>query len=63
MNCITHTQKLSNGVFITQWKWSEFVAGLPGAPVYELDYDAVDDVLLAGTLGRGAWLVRDASTA
>jgi uncharacterized repeat protein (TIGR01451 family) len=43
--------------------WREFVAGLPRAPVYELDYDATDDVLLAGTLGRGAWLVRDASTA
>ncbi|MDA1049118.1 MAG: right-handed parallel beta-helix repeat-containing protein [Planctomycetota bacterium] len=32
---------------------------LPNAPVYDLDYDATDNILLAGTLGRGAWLVRN----
>ena len=35
--------------------WAEFGTGLPNAPVYDLDYDATDDVLVAGTLGRGAW--------
>ncbi|MEE4329229.1 MAG: hypothetical protein V2J10_00060, partial [Wenzhouxiangella sp.] len=30
-------------------------AGLPNAPVYELDYSAADNVLIAGLLGRGAW--------
>lgn len=28
---------------------------LPNAPVYELDYDATNDKLVAGTLGRGAF--------
>jgi hypothetical protein len=34
---------------------------LPNAPVYELDYDIEDDVLVAGLLGRGAWKYLDAS--
>ena len=40
-----------------------FKAGnrLPNAPVWDLDYDATDDVLVAGTLGRGAWTVANAS--
>jgi hypothetical protein len=41
--------------------WSEFGGDLPEAPVYDLDYDPVDDVLVAGTLGRGAWLAADIS--
>jgi len=36
-------------------------AKLPNAPVFELDYDADDDVLIAGLLGRGAWKYIDAS--
>ena len=39
--------------------WSRFGTGLPEAVVFDLDYDAVDDVLVAGMLGRGAWLVPD----
>ncbi len=35
--------------------WSELGMGLPNAPVSDLDYDAGDDFLVAGTLGRGAW--------
>jgi len=37
--------------------WNKLGAGLPNAPVWDLDYDAADDVLLAGTLGRGAWTI------
>ena len=37
--------------------WSEFGVGLPEAPVFDLNFDAADSVLLAGTLGRGAWLI------
>lgn len=37
--------------------WVEFGIGLPEALVYDLDYDEADDVLVAGTLGRGAWLL------
>ena len=35
--------------------WSRLGTGLPNAPVMELDYDSVDQTLVAGTLGRGAW--------
>jgi hypothetical protein len=34
---------------------------LPNAIVYELEYNATDNVLLAGTLGRGAWLASNAN--
>jgi hypothetical protein len=37
--------------------WSELGTGLPNAVVWDLDYDVADDVLLAGTLGRGAWTI------
>lgn len=43
--------------------WFELGTDLPDVLVFELDYDAVDDVLAAATLGRGAWLLPDASTA
>jgi hypothetical protein len=35
--------------------WEELGTGLPNAPVYELDDHPVDDLLAAGTLGRGTW--------
>jgi hypothetical protein len=38
-------------------RWSKLGIGLPNAQVLDLDYDVVDDVLLAGTLGRGAWTI------
>ncbi|HEX8165654.1 MAG TPA: FG-GAP-like repeat-containing protein [Beijerinckiaceae bacterium] len=41
--------------------WSELGANLPDAIVYDFEYDAVDNVLVAGTMGRGAWLVNDAT--
>ena len=37
--------------------WSRFGFGLPNAVVFDLDYDAEDNVLVAGLLGRGAWLL------
>jgi hypothetical protein len=49
-----------SGVFVMDTRqpgaWSEFGPDLPNAPVFDLDYDQADDVLVAGTLGRGAWL-------
>jgi hypothetical protein len=42
--------------------WTEFGGGLPNAPVWDMDYDPNDDILVAGTLGRGAWSVSNAST-
>jgi photosystem II stability/assembly factor-like uncharacterized protein len=41
--------------------WSEVGIGLPNAMVFDLDYNAADDVLIAGMLGRGAWLLPNAS--
>ncbi|MEM7456698.1 MAG: hypothetical protein AAF456_20305, partial [Planctomycetota bacterium] len=42
--------------------WTEFGSGLPNAPAFDMDYDAGDDVLVVGTLGRGAWSVANASS-
>lgn len=41
--------------------WSRLGTDLPVVPVYDLDYDAADDVLVAGTMGRGAWKLDAAS--
>lgn len=60
------------GVFIRMVKppailgshtWRAFGAGttLPNALVTSLIYDSKSDALLAGTLGRGAWLLKHAS--
>jgi hypothetical protein len=35
--------------------WYRLGSGLPNAPVFELDHDAGDQVLIAGVLGRGAF--------
>lgn len=37
--------------------WFRLGNGLANAPVFELEYDSVDDVLVAGLLGRGAWII------
>lgn len=42
--------------------WFEFGSNVPNAPIYDMDYDPADDVLVLGTLGRGAWKLKDAST-
>jgi hypothetical protein len=56
-----------SGVFVmltvNPGAWTKLGTGLPNAPVWDLDYDVTDDVLVVGTLGRGAWLVPDVSQA
>ena len=52
----------NTGVFVASASsgfasWAELGTGLPNAPVYDLDYDAEDDLLTAATLGRGAWTI------
>ena len=42
-------------------QWYDLGSGLPDAPVFDLDYDPDDRVLVAGTLGRGAWLILSAA--
>jgi hypothetical protein len=41
--------------------WVRFGTGLPNVAVDSLRYDSTANVLVAGTLGRGAWLVPNAS--
>jgi hypothetical protein len=41
--------------------WLKFGTGLPNSIVKDIEYNATDDVLLAGTWGRGAWTVSNAS--
>ena len=45
---------LSGGAFNS---WKEIGSNLPNAPVYDMTYNVTDDVLVAGTLGRGAWTI------
>ena len=42
--------------------WQRLGTGLPNAPVFELEYDLLDAVLVAGTLGRGAWTLTQFGT-
>jgi hypothetical protein len=54
------------GVLVTRESslgtWFQLGSDLPRAPVWDLDYDAADDVLVAGTLGRGAWTLSAITT-
>ncbi|MFN6162055.1 MAG: cadherin domain-containing protein, partial [Planctomycetota bacterium] len=42
-------------------EWFVLGSGFPNALVYDMDYDATDDVLVSGTLGRGAWMMESIS--
>lgn len=42
--------------------WTTLGNNLPGVLSYDLEYDPVDDILLVGTLGRGAWALRAVSS-
>ncbi len=49
----------ANGVYFSQGPsfddWEPLGEGLPNTPVFRLEFDYEDRILLAGTLGRGAW--------
>ena len=38
--------------------WDKLGTGLPTAPVWDMEYDVTDNVLVVGTLGRGAWTLQ-----
>jgi precorrin-6B methylase 2 len=42
-------------------QWSEYGQFLPNAVTYELDYNAADNTLIAGTFGGGAWSIANAA--
>ncbi len=56
-----------NGIWMTDaadlGAWSKVSGPLPNVIVESLEFDPVDDVLLAGTLGRGAWKLANAKDA
>jgi len=41
--------------------WRLLTNGLPTVLIYEMVYEAVDDTLVVGTLGRGVWYLENAS--
>lgn len=47
----------------THARWSRFGVGLPNAQIADLQFDPIDNVLVAGTRGRGAWLLSNAAAA
>ncbi|MCA9066435.1 MAG: hypothetical protein KDA96_25380, partial [Planctomycetaceae bacterium] len=56
----------SNGVLATPLgnigttgEWHDLGSWLPNALVMSLDFDSIDNVLLAGTFGRGVWSLPD----
>ena len=42
--------------------WYQLGQGLPGAAVSDMQYDAKNDVLVVGTVGRGAWELTNTKT-
>lgn len=46
---------------VTPWLWEEFGILLPNVLVRDIHYDRTDDILIAGTWGRGAWTILNAS--
>lgn len=58
-----------NGVFVQDLplvapfnNWGQLGTGLPNAPVWDMEYDAVDDLFIVGTMGRGAWQLQENGT-
>jgi autotransporter-associated beta strand protein len=42
--------------------WDTHLGSIPNAPIFSLDYSMDDDLLLAGTLGRGIFILPDVTT-
>lgn len=42
--------------------WVDIGESLPNAVVMDMEYDSKDNVLVVGTLGRGAWIWRDVAS-
>ena len=42
-------------------EWYDLGVDLPDVPVFDLDYDLEDHVLIVGSLGRGAWMILSAA--
>ena len=42
--------------------WYKLSNTLPNVPVYDMSYNAQDNLLVAGTFGRGVWQLQDVHT-
>ncbi|MEX2187724.1 MAG: hypothetical protein WD875_13050, partial [Pirellulales bacterium] len=49
-------------LFRLPFEWRKLGLGLPHVLVTDLEYNRADDILVAGTWGRGAWSIRNFST-
>ena len=47
----------AGGIPIPFTDWAALGVGLPPVPVYDLEYDPADELVVVGALGRGAWAV------
>lgn len=52
-----------NGIYVAHAStgfsvWEPLVRDLPKVPIFDLHYDSQEGVLVAGTLGRGAWKLK-----
>src|SRR5262249_8743733 len=50
----------TNGIFVALASsgftlWEPLGNGFPNTSIFQLDYNSKDDILIAGTLGRGSW--------
>ncbi|GAA1056851.1 hypothetical protein GCM10017608_11330 [Agromyces luteolus] len=65
MNVLALFAGTDTGVFMSQTQnlgvWAELGSSLPNTIAFDVTYDAGDDVMLVGTMGRGSWLVEDVS--
>jgi GEVED domain len=55
------------GIFATSLAelgvWYALGTGFPVVPSYEMEYDSTDNILVVGTLGRGAWTLSNVTAA
>jgi len=53
----------SNGVLVPDGSnsWKVLAEGLPTVAVFDMVYDRTDDLLIVATLGRGPWILPEAS--
>lgn len=42
-------------------QWVALGTGFPTVPAFEIEYDSTDNILVVGTLGRGAWTLSNAT--
>jgi surface protein len=49
---------ISSSTTATSISWNKLGTKVPNVQINEMDYNAADDILVIGTLGRGAWSIK-----